>query len=70
MFAVPLLEEIAPGPWALVLFTQRNNVCPMFMQRLEYDAYWLDRILNFFYKNILITGVLWWFQIYDGWSAT
>ncbi|KAF8237713.1 phospholipid-translocating P-type ATPase [Tricholoma matsutake] len=27
-------------------------------------------ILNFFYKNILVTGVLWWFQIYDGWSGT
>ncbi|KAF9014178.1 phospholipid-translocating ATPase [Cyathus striatus] len=26
-------------------------------------------ILNFFYKNIVPTGVLWWFQIYDAWSA-
>ncbi|KAF9478485.1 phospholipid-translocating P-type ATPase [Pholiota conissans] len=26
-------------------------------------------ILNFFYKNIVPVGVLWWFQIYDGWSA-
>ncbi|TFK36370.1 phospholipid-translocating ATPase [Crucibulum laeve] len=26
-------------------------------------------ILNFFYKNIVAIGVLWWFQIYDGWSA-
>jgi phospholipid-translocating ATPase len=26
-------------------------------------------ILNFFYKNIIPVGVLWWFQIYDAWSA-
>ncbi|KAF8912154.1 phospholipid-translocating ATPase [Gymnopilus junonius] len=26
-------------------------------------------ILNFFYKNIVCIGVLWWFQIYDGWSS-
>ncbi|KAF4615383.1 hypothetical protein D9613_002558 [Agrocybe pediades] len=26
-------------------------------------------ILNFFYKNIVPIGVLFWFQIYDGWSA-
>ncbi|KDR73714.1 hypothetical protein GALMADRAFT_71945 [Galerina marginata CBS 339.88] len=26
-------------------------------------------ILNFFYKNIVPIGVLWWFQIFDGWSA-
>ena len=69
MFAVLLLEETAPGPWTLVLFTQRNDVRPMVIQWPKYDVYWLNRILNFFYKNILITGVLWWFQIYDGWSA-
>ncbi|KAJ7068197.1 phospholipid-translocating ATPase [Mycena amicta] len=27
-------------------------------------------ILNFFYKNIVPTAVLFWFQIYNGWSAT
>ncbi|KAJ7700010.1 hypothetical protein B0H17DRAFT_1196026 [Mycena rosella] len=27
-------------------------------------------ILNFFYKNIVSIGVLWWFQIYNGWSAS
>ncbi|KAJ7904440.1 phospholipid-translocating ATPase [Mycena olivaceomarginata] len=27
-------------------------------------------ILNFFYKNIVPTFVLFWFQIYNGWSAT
>ncbi|KIK68118.1 hypothetical protein GYMLUDRAFT_36948 [Collybiopsis luxurians FD-317 M1] len=27
-------------------------------------------ILNFFYKNVVPTGILWWFQIYCGWSAT
>ncbi|KAF7301327.1 Phospholipid-transporting ATPase [Mycena indigotica] len=27
-------------------------------------------ILNFFYKNIVPTVVLFWFQIYNGWSAT
>ncbi|KAF9469387.1 phospholipid-translocating ATPase [Collybia nuda] len=26
-------------------------------------------ILNFFYKNVVPVGVLWWFQIYDGWSG-
>ncbi|EKM82413.1 hypothetical protein AGABI1DRAFT_117898 [Agaricus bisporus var. burnettii JB137-S8] len=26
-------------------------------------------ILNFFYKNMVPTGVLWWFQIYCGWSG-
>ncbi|KAG6885888.1 hypothetical protein C0993_008407 [Termitomyces sp. T159_Od127] len=29
----------------------------------------VHRILNFFYKNVVPVGVLWWFQIYDGWSA-
>lgn len=27
------------------------------------------RIINFFYKNIVQIGILWWFQIYDGWSG-
>ncbi|KAJ7095309.1 phospholipid-translocating ATPase [Mycena belliarum] len=27
-------------------------------------------ILLFWFKNIVPTGVLWWFQIYNGWSAT
>lgn len=26
-------------------------------------------ILNFFYKNIVYIGVLWWFQLYCGWST-
>jgi phospholipid-translocating ATPase len=26
-------------------------------------------IVNFFYKNIVAVGVLWWFQIYCGWSS-
>ncbi|KAF9447871.1 phospholipid-translocating P-type ATPase [Macrolepiota fuliginosa MF-IS2] len=26
-------------------------------------------IVNFFYKNIVPTGALWWFQIYCGWSG-
>ncbi|KAJ3502673.1 hypothetical protein NLJ89_g8781 [Agrocybe chaxingu] len=26
-------------------------------------------LLNFFYKNIVSVGVLWWFQIHDAWSA-
>ncbi|KAG6812132.1 hypothetical protein H0H92_004246 [Tricholoma furcatifolium] len=29
-----------------------------------------NMILNFFYKNIVCIGVLWWFQIYCGWSST
>lgn len=29
----------------------------------------MGRILNFFYKNIVCIGVLWWFQIYCGWSS-
>ncbi|KDQ06150.1 hypothetical protein BOTBODRAFT_39791 [Botryobasidium botryosum FD-172 SS1] len=28
-----------------------------------------NMILNFFYKNIVGIGVLWWFQIYCGWST-
>ncbi|TFK63348.1 phospholipid-translocating P-type ATPase [Pluteus cervinus] len=28
-----------------------------------------NMIVNFFYKNIVCIGVLWWFQIYDGWSS-
>ncbi|EIN07067.1 phospholipid-translocating ATPase [Punctularia strigosozonata HHB-11173 SS5] len=27
-------------------------------------------IVNFFYKNVVCIGVLWWFQIYNGWSAS
>jgi hypothetical protein len=33
------------------------------------DIYLLVRIVNFFYKNIVCIGVLWWFQIYCAWSA-
>lgn len=29
-----------------------------------------NMILNFFYKNIVGIGVLWWFQIYCAWSTT
>ncbi|CCO26376.1 phospholipid-translocating ATPase [Rhizoctonia solani AG-1 IB] len=29
-----------------------------------------NMILNFFFKNIVCIGVLWWFQIYCGWSTT
>ncbi|KAJ7772973.1 phospholipid-translocating ATPase [Mycena maculata] len=28
-----------------------------------------NMILNFWYKNIVCIGVLWWFQIYNAWSA-
>ena len=28
-----------------------------------------NMITNFFYKNIICIGVLWWFQIYCGWSS-
>ncbi|KIY50739.1 phospholipid-translocating P-type ATPase [Fistulina hepatica ATCC 64428] len=27
-------------------------------------------IVNFFYKNIICIGILWWFQIYCAWSST
>ncbi|EGO21270.1 hypothetical protein SERLADRAFT_351381 [Serpula lacrymans var. lacrymans S7.9] len=29
-----------------------------------------NMILNFFYKNIVCTVALWWFQIYCGWTST
>ncbi|KAJ7481094.1 phospholipid-translocating ATPase [Mycena galericulata] len=29
-----------------------------------------NMILNFWYKNIVCIGVLWWFQIYNAWSAS
>ncbi|KAH9981426.1 hypothetical protein BGW80DRAFT_1270175 [Lactifluus volemus] len=29
-----------------------------------------NMINNFFYKNIICIGVLWWFMIYSGWSST
>ena len=28
-----------------------------------------DRIVNFFYKNIVCIGILWWFMIYCAWSS-
>uniref|UniRef100_A0A0W0FFE3 Phospholipid-transporting ATPase n=1 Tax=Moniliophthora roreri TaxID=221103 RepID=A0A0W0FFE3_MONRR len=28
-----------------------------------------NMILNFFYKNVVCIGVLWWYQIYCGWSS-
>ncbi|KAL1664577.1 hypothetical protein GGF50DRAFT_101685 [Schizophyllum commune] len=28
-----------------------------------------NMIVNFFYKNIICIGVLWWYQIYCGWSS-
>jgi hypothetical protein len=27
------------------------------------------RIVNFFYKNMVVEGVLFWFQFYCGWSS-
>lgn len=39
-------------------------------QRLEPIMNSINRILNFFYKNVVATGVLWWFQIYNGWSGS
>ena len=29
----------------------------------------VHRINNFFYKNIVCIGVLWWYQIYCAWSS-
>ncbi|KAK0493628.1 phospholipid-translocating ATPase [Armillaria luteobubalina] len=46
-----------------------------FLKRLLFvHGYWSyarneSMILNYFYKNIVCIGVLWWFQIYCGWSA-
>ena len=45
------------------------QVQQLFVSRLHYDAHFLLRILNFFYKNMICVGVLWWFQIYSGWSG-
>jgi hypothetical protein len=28
------------------------------------------RINNFFYKNVICIGVLWWYMIYCAWSST
>jgi len=28
-----------------------------------------NMIVNFFYKNLICIGILWWFQIYCGWSS-
>ncbi|KAK0474295.1 phospholipid-translocating ATPase [Armillaria luteobubalina] len=43
-------------------------------QLLFVHGYWSytrneSMILNYFYKNIVCIGVLWWFQIYCSWSA-
>ena len=32
------------------------------------DIY-LFRIVNFFYKNIVCIGILWWYMIYCAWSS-
>ncbi|KAK0464027.1 phospholipid-translocating ATPase [Armillaria novae-zelandiae] len=46
-----------------------------FLKRLLFvHGYWSyarneNMILNYFYKNIVCIGILWWFQIYCGWSA-
>jgi len=67
--SVSLPQKAIVGAWALVLCPKWNNVGSFF------PLWWIlsnfaFRILNFFYKNVVPTGVLWWFQIYCGWSGS
>lgn len=77
-FSVPVsfLETLAPGAWALVIRSEWKHVgllCfPLFTTFLIYTCFVLfcfARIVNFFYKNIVCIGVLWWFQIFCAWST-
>jgi len=66
---VSLPQKAIVGAWTLVLCPKWNNVGSFF------PLWWIlsnfaFRILNFFYKNVVPTGVLWWFQIYCGWSGS
>jgi len=66
---VSLPQKAIVGAWTLVLCPKWNDVGSFF------PLWWIPsnfafRILNFFYKNVVPTGVLWWFQIYCGWSGS
>jgi phospholipid-translocating ATPase len=65
---VPLPQAIVARPRPLVLRSERKHVGPGMYWAFS-DSHGDNRILNFFYKNIVCVGVLWWFQIYCGWSS-
>ncbi len=53
------------GHWS---YARNGNMSVLFLGRCR-SLMRPCRILNFFYKNIVCIGVLWWFQIYDAWSS-
>ena len=57
------------GHWS---YARNGNMCVFSEIRIRgmVAERWFDcRIVNFFYKNMICIGVLWWFQIYCSWSA-
>jgi phospholipid-translocating ATPase len=58
------------GHWS---FARNGNMCVHPNPDGKMTAYDTDglsgRINNFFYKNIICIGVLWWFMFYCGWSS-
>ena len=72
MALVPVFEETVIGAWALVLCPEWNYVrsSQSLLTPRTRNLMSDRRIMNFFYKNIVPVGVLWWFQIYAGWSGT
>ena len=69
LVTVPFPETFAPCSWALVICTEREHVGLFLYSVILGNSIQSNRILNFFYKNIVCIGVLWWFQIYCFWSS-
>ena len=72
--AVSIPEAITFRPWTLVVFEKfqydsvRFRATQPGIQNARLNIILLDR--NFFYKNVMGVGVLFWFQFYCGWSTT
>jgi phospholipid-translocating ATPase len=70
LVTVPFPQTFDLGAWALVICTKREHVSLFLHSVIVGHLIQSNRILNFFYKNIVCIGVLWWFQIYCFWSST
>lgn len=69
LIAVPVPKKVTISTWSLVICSQRHYVNISLSSDCLALLNGVSRILNFFYKNIVPTGILWWYQIYSAWSG-
>ena len=62
---------LTPGMVACtsVTLTRDRRVLAKRRNEADWRAGAVSRIVNFFYKDVVGIGVLWWFQIYCAWSS-